>query len=99
MFDINKLDDESRRFYDEIPQIARDAMQKSGARFTNLRDLQDYYYDYVHGFDNVLYQNTPDTNSSEMDLGDSYALVESDPDNFDLAGGGEDEKEYIKDHT
>jgi len=99
MFDINKLDEEARRFYDEIPQIARDAMQKSGARFTNLHDLQDYYYNYVHGFDNVLYQNTPDTNSDELDSGDSYALVNGDPENFDLAGAGEDEKEYIKDNT
>lgn len=73
MFDINKLDRESRDFYYELPQIARDAIQKSGARFTELRDLQDYYYSYVHGFDNVLYQNTPDANSSEMDAGDSYS--------------------------
>jgi hypothetical protein len=53
----------------------------------------------VHGFDNVLYQNTPDTNSDELDSGDSYALVNGDPENFDLAGAGEDEKEYIKDNT
>lgn len=72
MFDIHALDQESQDFYYSLPQIARDAFQKSGARFTGLRDLQDYYYDYVHGFDNVLYQNTPDANSSEMDMGDSY---------------------------
>lgn len=99
MFDINKLDEEARSFYYGLPQIARDAIQKSGARFTNLHDLQDYYYNYMHGYDNVLYRNTPDTNSDELDSGDSYALVEGNAEDFDLAGAGEVEKEYIKDNT
>lgn len=50
MFDINKLDPESRAFYNSLPQIARDAIEKSaksGVRFENVDDLRDYYYNYI----------------------------------------------------
>ncbi|NLM62203.1 MAG: hypothetical protein GX193_09050 [Clostridiales bacterium] len=75
MFDINKLDPESRAFYNSLPQIARDAIEKSaksGVRFENVDDLRDYYYNYIKGYDSVIYQNTPDANSSELDPDDSY---------------------------
>jgi len=75
MFDINKLDPESRAFYNSLPQIARDAIEKSaksGVRFENVDDLRDYYYNYMKGYDSVIYQNTPDANSSELDPDDSY---------------------------
>ena len=75
MFDINKLDPESRAFYNSLPQIARDAIEKSaksGVRFENVDDLRDYYSNYIKGYDSVIYQNTPDANSSELDPDDSY---------------------------
>ncbi|MGI6577622.1 MAG: hypothetical protein ACOX1Q_06220 [Eubacteriales bacterium] len=72
MFDIEKLDPKAKRFYNSLPQIARDAIQKSGARFENIDDLRDYYFNYIKGYDSVIYQNTPDANSSELDPDDSY---------------------------
>lgn len=99
MFDINKLDEEARRFYYGLPQIARDALRKSGGRFASLRDLQDYYRDYIDGYDSVLYQNTPDQNSNELDPADSYATDEGALEFFDLAGAGEDETDHIKENV
>lgn len=75
MFDIDKLDQQSKEFYCSLPQIARDAIAKSaknGVRFENVDDLRDYYFNFIKGYDSVIYQNTPDANSSELDPDDSY---------------------------